>query len=667
MKTKKTGSIFIWIFAAFALFLAVPFITTEEGSSSKKGNLSIEEDGVLPVVGSENPLAKYFNKVAEFYGFKKKVPAGGRKSFAANASSEADDEELFGAELSGLFAASKDASFSAEAANGGASAEDLEAIRAAYAKAAAVSVEDGTVKTRSGMLLKPSKEGYELDGKFYKNGNYPSLSKRREIENALSKFHKENAARQGLTAAYFRAPDGSLNVKYVSPESLPGRQTPLLASASAGTGGNYYRGARIISKGESSGGGSSSSSRGGRSGKFSMDNIEDAYDSLSSKIKENLSSSDSSDSDENPSEDSGARKNLSKELIANSSNASISFLAPSKHTESPNEIPMEYQNAPGAVLAFTRTPIGSHSISEFLNKYGITGDLNLTEIPLDLVSGIRNEHNLAEYQSALEKIQSLKNEEGLVKVFSPAPIPERRLGNGDNKKKADNGIYVAYPRVPWMEVGENGQPKEVNFSEVFFSRTGIGNMVEAMGNPETGEFLDTTDLENRYAKLDAKRSENNKYLQMIGANAAINKRMPKMVFYLGKARKNQNNIMIASPSSFLYVYAPNMAPDFVAGASAENSYQEMPSEEFLNKVGTKGNNNIVVVNDEKVRETLIKAGVKNVSVIEEERLSSGVPEDIEYVIDSLRTVVSERVMSDDVLKQEFIKAMSQTNKKVSGK
>ena len=49
-----------------------------------------------------------------------------------------------------------------------------------------------------------------------------------------------------------------------------------------------------------------------------------------------------------------------------------------------------------------------------------------------------------------------------------------------------------------------------------------------------------------------------------------------------------------------------------------------------------------------------------------ETLSSGVPEDIEYVIDSLKTVVSERVMSDDILKQEFIKAMSQTNKKVSG-
>lgn len=661
MKTKKTGSIFIWIFAAFALFLAIPFITTEEGSSSKKGNLSIEEDGVLPVVGSENPLAKYFNKVADFYGFKKKAPAGGRKSFAANASSAANDEELFGAELSGLFAASKDASSSAEAANGGASAEDLEAIRAAYAKAAAVSVEDGTVKTRSGMVLKPSKEGYEFDGKFYKNGNYPSLSKRREIENALSKFHKENAARQGLTAAYFRAPDGSLNVKYVSPESLPGRQTPLLASDLAGTGGNYYRGARIISKGESSGGGSYSSSRGGRAGKFSMDNIEDAYDSLSSKIKENLSSSDSSGSDENPSEDSGPEQNLSKELIANSSNASISFLAPSKRTEIPNEIPMEYQNAPGAVLAFTRTPIGSHSMAEFLNKYGIKGNLNLKEIELNLSRG-RSERNLAEVQSADEKIQSLKNDEGLVKVFSPAPLPESLF----KKNPVDNGIYVAYPRVPWMEVGENGQPKEVNFSEVFFSRTGIGNMVEAMGNPETGEFLDTTDLENRYAKLDAKRSENNKYIQMIGANAEINKRMPKMVFYLGKARKNQNNIMIASPSSFLYVYAPNMAPDFVAGASAENSYQEMPSEEFLNKVGTKGNNNIVVVNDEKVRETLIKAGVKNVSVIEEERLSSGVPEDIEYVIDSLRTVVSERVMSDDVLKQEFIKAMSQTNKKVSG-
>ncbi len=660
MKTKKTGSIFIWIFAAFALFLAVPFIATEEASSSKKGNLLIDEDGVLPVVGSENPLAKYFNKVAEFYGFKKKTPAGGRKSFASNASSEAADEELFGAELSGLFAASKGAASSAETVNDGVSSEDLEAIRAAYARAA-VSVEDGTVKTRSGMVLKPSKEGYEFDGKFYKNGAYPSLSKRREIENALSKFHKENAARQGLTAAYFRAPDGSLNVKYISPESLPGRDNPLFASA--GAGGDYYRGAKIISKGESSRGGAYSSSRSGRGTRISMDNIEDAYDSLSSKIKENLNSSESSNSAENSSEEAGGKPNLAKELIANSRNASFDLTVSAKHNESPNEMPVEYQNAPGAILAFSRTPIGSTSMAEFLNKYGISGNLNLPEIPLNLVRG-RTERNFSAVQTASKEIQNLKNEEGLVKVFSPAPLPEEYF----DKKKIDSGIYVAYPRVPWMEVGETGQPKEANFSEVFFNRTGIGNMLEAMVNPETGDYLDITDLESRYAKLDAKRSENNKYLQMIGANAAINKRMPKMIFYLGKARKTQNNIRIASPSSFLYVYAPNMAPDFVAGAaSGDSSYQEMSSEEFLNKVGTKGNNNIVVVNDEKVRETLIKAGVKNVSVIEEERLSSGVPEDIEYVIDSLRDVVTERVMSDAVLKQEFIKAMALTNKKVSEK
>lgn len=605
MKTKKTGSIFIWIFAAFALFLAVPFIASEESSSSKKGAFSIDEDGVLPVVGSENPLSEYFNRVAEFYGFKKKAPAGARKSFAADSSSEVREEELFGSELRGLFAASKDAASSAKDINNGVAAEDIEAIRAAYAKAAVVSIEDGTVKTRSGMLLKPSKEGYEINGKFYKNGTYPSLSQRREIENALSKYHKENAARQGLTAAYFRAPDGSLNVKYVAPESLPGRENRLFASASEGSGADYYRGARIISRGESSGGGASSSSRGGRAGKISMDNIEDAYDSLSSKIKENLNVSDSQDSSEKPSEESVSEQNLSRELIANSNNASFSFIASSKSSESPNAIPDGYQNAPGAVFSFSRTPIGAHSMAEFLNKYGIEGNLNLTEIPINIVRG-RNEHNLAAVKSAYRQIQSLKNDEGLVRVFSPAPLPEMLF----NKDPIDGGIYVAYPRVPWMEVGENGQPKEVNFSEVFFNRTGIGNMVEAMGNPETGEFLDTTDLEARYAKLDAKRTENNKYLSMIGANEVVKKRMPKMVFYLGKARRNKNHVMVASPSSFLYVYAPNMAPDFVAGASSDNSYQEMSSEEFLSKVGTKGNNNIVVVNDEKVRETLIKAGVK---------------------------------------------------------
>lgn len=663
MKTRKTGSIFIWIFAAFALFLAVPFITSEEDSSSKKGNLSINEDGVLPVVGSENPLSEYFNRVAEFYGFKKKTSAGSRKSFAANASSEAREEEPFGSELRGLFAASKDASSSAKDINNGAVSEELEAIRAAYAKAVAVSIEDGTVKTKSGMVLKPAKEGYEFNGKFYKNGTYPSLSQRREIESALSKYHKENAARQGLTAAYFRAPDGSLNVKYVAPESLPGRERPLLASASAGAGGDYYRGARIVSKGESSGRGSSaSSSRGGRAGKISMDNIEDAYNSLSSKIKENLNISDSEDSSEKTSEEAESKQDLSRELIANSNNVPINLIAQSKPSESPNAIPAEYENAPGAVLSFSKTPIGSRSMAEFINKYGIEGNLNLTEIPINIVRG-RNEHNSAVVQSAGREIQGLKNDEGLVKVFSPAPLPEMLF----DKNPIDGGIYVAYPRVPWMEVDDNGQPKEVSFSEVFFNRTGIGNMVDAMGNPETGEFLDTTGLEARYAKLDAKRTENNKYLQIIGTNEVVKKRMPKMVFYLGKARRNKNHVMVASPSSFLYVYAPNMAPDFVAGSSSDNSYQEMSSEEFLSKVGTKGNNNIVVVNDEKVRETLIKAGVKNVSVIEEERLSSGVPEDIEYVIDSLKEVISERVMSDDVLKQEFIKAMSLTNKKVSGK
>lgn len=661
MKNKKPGSVFIWIFAAFALFLAVPFISQEETSSSKSGNLFIDDDGALPIVGSENPLAKYFNKVAEFYGFKKKSSSNRRNSLVSNDSSDSREDEALASELSALFAASDKNPSAAEAAKQGMSADELDDIRAAYAKAAAVSVENGTVKTKSGMIIEPSKEGYKLNGTFYKNGTYPSRSNRREIENALSKFHKENAARQGLTAAYFRAPDGSLSVKYVSPESLHVNENPLLASASSGVNDDYYRGAKVISRNSSSGGGSSaSSSRGGRT-KISMDNIEDAYETLSAKIKENFNSSDSSDSAENPSEDSGTRQNLSKELIANSSNASISLFAKSAHNEKPNDIPEEYQNAPSVALAFSKTPIGSPSMAEFLNKYGIDGNLNLTEIQLNIGGGRKN--NSAVGQSARQKIQEMKDEEGRIKVFSPAPIPERIL----DKEKIDGGIYVAYPRIPWMEVGENGQPKEVNFSEVFFSRTGIGNMVEAMNNPASGEFLDTTDLENRYTKLDAKRTENNKYLQMIGANESISKKMPKVVFYLGKARKNPNNIMIASPSSFLYVYAPNMAPDFVAGASSEEAYQSMASGDFLNKVGVKGNNNIVVVNDEKVRDTLIKAGVKNVSVIDEERLSSGVPEDIEYVIDTLRDVVTERVMSDDALKREFIKAMSAADKELTGK
>ena len=106
MKNKKPGSVFIWIFAAFALFLAVPFISQEETSSSKSGNLFIDDDGALPIVGSENPLAKYFNKVAEFYGFKKKSSSNRRNSLALNDSSDSREDEALASELSALFAAS---------------------------------------------------------------------------------------------------------------------------------------------------------------------------------------------------------------------------------------------------------------------------------------------------------------------------------------------------------------------------------------------------------------------------------------------------------------------------------------------------------------------------------------------------------------------------------
>lgn len=659
MKTKKAGSAFIWIFAAVALFLAVPFITSEEASSGNNGGLSIENEGSLPVIGSENPLAKYFNKVAEFYGFKKKSPKRGGRASAAPA--DGAEEGALGSELGDILASvRKDGS--AQAYKEGSAPDDLEAVRSAYAKASAVSVENGAVKTKSGLIVKPSKDGYELNGVFYKNGTYPSLSVRREIENALSKFHRENAARQGLTAAYFRGPDGGLSVRYVSPESLPGGGDRSLFASADGAVPDYYRGAKIVSRNNSSGGASGSSARRGRN--VSMDNIEDAYNSVSSQIKDVLDSSGSSAASSEDKSDDDETQNLSKELIANANNVSARMVFRNKRSdEQPNAIPPEYEDAPGAVLVFSKTPIGSSSMADFLNKYGIEGGVDFKEISISLTKN--HAHNQAVTQNAVRQIEALKlqNEDGLVKLFSPAPLPDRRF----DFSTSDKGIYLAYPRTPYMEVGENGQAKEDSFSEVFYERTGISRMIEAMSNSDSEESLDTSALEARYAALDQKRAENNKYLHMIGSNEAISKRMPKMVFFLGKTRRNPNNVMVASPSSFLYVYAPGMAPDFVAAGSSEDSYQEMTSAEFLSRVGAKGNNNIVVVNNEKVRDTLIKAGVKNVSVIDEERLSSGVPEDIEYVIDSLREVVTERVMSDDALKREFLKALSETDKKAAGK
>lgn len=668
MAHKKTGNIIIWIFAAVAIFLAVPFVFQEEVPGKSGSGVSIDGEGLLPVVSSENPLTKYVKKLAEFYGFKKKgVPAG--KSFAKSDSYSEDDLRYMKDAFGGLFSNSEGgADTSAGGDTSALSAETVSSIRAAYAKGESVSLENGTVTTAKGLVLKPSKDGYSINGKFYKNGAYPSAKDKREIERALSKFHKEKAAQEGLRAAYVRNPDGSLSVQYMSPESLDTKMGNNLYASNKKHGSDYYRGARIISRKDSapssSGGASSSGSASKRSGYSSFDNIDSIYDNVSDRLKEHFGDKEEAAAEEENEQESTDGQSLSQELIANSNRAPVSLLISSQLRESPNEIPgTEYLNAPRVSLRLARTNAKTKSLEDFLSKYGVEGKFHFTEIQMPYIARGTSEEQIKEIMSKWsQQLDSLRSEDGLLRVFSPSMIPDEVFINNT----PDPTMYIGYPRVPYMDIDSSGQPALTSFSEVFLNRTGLSNMFYAMSDPN-GEKLDTSELEARYYALDDMRNENNKYLQMFGKNEGIKKKMPKVVFYLGKMVKNEGNVAVASPASFLYVYAPNMAPDFILGDDKLSSFREMPADVFLNNVNESGSNNIVIVNDEKIKDTLNKAGVKNVSVIETDRLSSGTPEDVEYVISALKDVVTQRVMADEVLKQEFIKAMKEASEKEKGK
>ena len=668
MKGKMAGGICICIFAAAVLFLAVPFLFNETPAPGAAGGALEKGGGLLPVASSENPLAKYFNKLAKFYGFKKNSPERG-SSFKGDVSDQEENlfymEEGFGA----MFGAPGLQEGRARFGGAAVSAEDMEAIRSAYGEMAGVSLSKGTARTDSGLIIKPGESGYYIDDKFYKNGSYPSADKRREIERALAQFHKKKAAEKGLAAAYVKDASGDLYVKYIPPEDLSLLKEALYASSGEdGRPSDYYRGAKIISGGQSYSNGSSLSETPERKNNewehLSMDDIDSVYNIIAARIREHFqedgkeyaAKGEDSLLDESQKANSAV---FSHELIENSSRAPINLLISSRLRKDPNKIPdPKYLKAPIVALKLKDSPSGISSLKDLLKKYGVNAKIDFTEIQLpEMNRGVKREEIRSSMRELGQEIQSLKSEDGLVRVFSPIMIPDSVFMKGNG----DSDMYVGYPRVPYMDVDKQGQPVITSFSEVFLNRTGLSNMFHAMSGPD-GEGVDTAQLEAKYSALDSMREKNSEYLQLLGQNGAINKKMPKIVFYLGKLRGDGGNVAVASPSSFLYVYAPNMAPNFILGGG-DSSYKGMPAGDFLNSVNERNSNNIVIVNDEKVRDTLKKVGVKNVSVIQADRLSSGTPEDVEYVIGALKEIISQKIMSDGDLRQEFLKALAASDKK----
>lgn len=661
MKKKKSSNIFIWVFAAVALFLVVPFLFQEE-ETVNKGKLSIDQDGYLPVVSSENPLAKYIDRLTNFYGLKKKKSSAGKAALAKNNNNPYEqyafvEEEASSPELNAED--KKDLSAKEEKL----SAEDIAALRSAFEKNPDAFFAANTVTTKNGMELTPDSSGYTYKGKHYENGTYPDKKYKKEIENALNKYHTNLAKKLGLQPAYVRNSDGSLTVKYFDKETFDKEYQPILASSASLSDGGRYHNARIISRGAGYGGnregsiysGSSSGTAYRRYNKRnSFENIEDLYGSVSETVSGyNLKNEDKAVT--RSSESVISNNNASKDILQSSSYVPLAAIKRADHSQNPNLMTDDYKNTAGVVL-----DNGAMSLNKFLNKYGITSKLEHMDVitaRIGKVEDLRNEQlRNSEVSRIKEEINKKRNaENNKVRVFSVSELPPALQKEGNIPD-----TYVAFPRTPYVDFS-NGKYNEIpTFSNVFLERTGIRNMFEAMGVSKD----DMINLRKRYDALDTRRAKNTEYFKLMGENKQIQQKMPKVVYYLGKMHRD-NFVAVASPSNYLYAYTPNMAPDFVIKNNVEDmAVERMTPEAFLNNVAAKGNN-IVVVNDENVAAALKKSGVKSVVVISADNLYSGTPQAIDNVLDSLKGVIKEKILSDTSLKEDLTSQIKSMGKEIA--
>lgn len=657
---KNNRSIFVWAFIGFIIFLAVPFLFHDE-ETTKKNNFSIDSEGDLPIINAQSPLSKYFSKLQKFYGIKKNTngPAPAKQALAriseSNKIDAADNSEVQQQEGQQL------------AVDSIIKEEGIEAVRNSFNKNPDLFLGKDIIKTKSGAELIATSKGYMHNGQYYDYGTYPDFKYKKEIENALGKYHKNMAGKLGLNAAYIKDDDGSLRVEYLDKAALDKAQNETLLASAKMSGNERYKDMKIVSKNGSGGsflgnlfGKEKDEDKKSSLGKANLTNMDEMYDSLRSKLATYSSSGKNGQEQNNEEEKSAGQKSFSAEILEVSGEVPVEAIGRTGEALSSTNAE-QYKGAPILVIEN-----GKMSLRNLLAKYGIKEEIKGEEItnftvPVSDIEDLRNRKLMKEISDKLkEKVEKERSaEDGKIKVVSVSRIP-RPL---EQVSSEINNAYKAFPRTPFVNVLENGQPDDMAFSEVFLKQSGMQDLFDAVGVSQS----DLLNLEMKYIDLDARRLKNKQYYDLLESDPKLQKRMPKIVFYLGKVpngvANSSNLVAIASPSSFLYSYAPSMAPDFVIRNREDNQrlVERMSPVAFLENVNAKGSNNIVVVNDEAVAGVLRKNGVKTVRVIDSDTLYSGTPESIGKVLDNLSVMINDKINADKGLKQEFISSIKQIN------
>ncbi len=656
MSKKRPGTLLAWFFAGVAIFLVLPFATNEGLPLDKKANLS---EGALPLEGSQNPISKYFERLAEFYNLKEKKSkdvSGLRPKFLAkhkevySSEEEISDPQLEEA-LSSLFSASSE-EVQTILESSGLTTDQISSIRNTYEKNAEAAAK-GVAYTKSGLEIKPTKDGYYYKGMFLKNGTYPEEKYRGEIETALSRYHKWQAAQQGLVPAYIRNSNGDLTVSYLAKKDFNEAERAQGQYRYWGSNADRYAGARVISKDSSAP--YSRADRGKKkvSKRYSGD-MASLYASISDRLKFHAGTSSAENVGDDSSQENGgggsSYSGLSKELMDNSDTVSPMLMS------STGKIGVDSYNPEYEKMkkVFVNSGRGRGAdLGFFLKRYGIELDSMLHSIRIPPPNKNANQEY---YKPFINNMRNHKGSDEEMLAFSALPIYEGSKAHEVFLEMEKEGYKIIYPYTPYVDVDKNGQPVEAAFSIVFLNRRGLQNMFRYMG----AKYENVSKLEAEFRELDKRRRKNNENFERISNNEKVRERMPKVVFYLGKGSErnggeDSGKVMIASSSSFLYAYSPQMAPEFVAKGDNSSAVQKMTPENFINTLNASSGNNIVVANDKAVGATLKKAGAKNVVVINEETLYSGVPQDIGKVIDILSDEIDKQIRADAELKDIFEK------------
>ncbi len=612
VNNKKQKSKLFWVLPVLAAaFFALPLIFPDQ-ESNNASNFEEEQEGSLPVIASDNPLSKYFSKLADFYGMGKKSFSKKNPSLAQYAE-EIVQERSSGAEDNLIF------SFDNEG-NANGIMPDANGAMPAF-----MFVEGNDVI--------PAGNGYYYNGAFYENGAYPDGVNGKKIENALLKYYKAVAAKNGKVAAYQRQPDGSLSVAFFTPEKMNQMQSggesdgehfsAYLADASK------YRGARIDSRYSSAEGGRGASSSAGNGSAGPMGDFGDRYDSINEKIsnlvnESALSYSTPSKEESGESEGEGGGKDVDLDGMRGFNNRRYPEGNPKDAADydkraAAGDFIAEYNNTPIVINSFSSRRGDVSPLAGILRSLGLgAADDEDVNTPLSPSTGIKDTKAVVGDSGYFRYFSVLSGEDRLKELTEI---------EGEFGKTAANPKAVFYEafRAPFFNYSAQNSEKPDTFKKIFYERTGLKTIAVA------GNFCKDkrANLENSYDEADAVVKALRKELtqQLMAKKEIFRDVRPQVVFPLGIDTKT-GNITIATAESPLYSYAPQAIPE-VARKAAEQGKTYVgisPSEfkhYFANKAGV-----AAVTNSPENRKVLQKSGIGTVVDVEDRQLSSYAPADI---------------------------------------